>query len=263
MADIAKEETKVDDNNVTTVIPAQTAAEKEAEIYTEFDLTKLFEHDQEHNNEHAVHAYEGAAKALKEHGVYYPKMAKQYKELSVNVHQYYKEKDKSYSVVGGAVKTSSKKVECNLASLAKKGVDPMPIWRDEYNFSVPEGKFRLMTGRHAQFTQTGTANNSILRDLMPENYIWINKRVAKKQGIAFGDTLEVSSSVGKTTIKAYPTEKIAPNQLFFVHGFGEESSALTWAFKNGGNDNAIIEDITEPVYGAAAMHETNVEIRKV
>ena len=33
--------------------------------------------------------------------------------------------------------------------------------------------------------------------------------------------------------------------------------------KNGGNDNAVIEDITEPVYGAAAMHETNVEIRKV
>ena len=98
---------------------------------------------------------------------------------------------------------------------------------------------------------------------MPENYIWINKRVAQKQGIAFGDLLEVSSSIGSTRIKAYPTEKIAPNQVFFIHGFGEESSELTWAFKNGGNDNAIIEDVLEPVYGAAAMHETNVEIRKV
>ncbi|HIP51733.1 MAG TPA: thiosulfate reductase [Campylobacterales bacterium] len=263
LADVAKEETKVDDNNVTTVIPAQTAADKEAEVYAEFDLTKLFEHDQEHNNEHAVHAYEGAAKALKEHGVFYPKMAKQHKELSVNIHQYYKEKDKSYSVAGGAVKTPSKKVECNLASLAKKGVDAMPTWKEEYNFSVPEGKFRLITGRHAQFTQSGTSNNSVLRDLMPENYIWINKRVAKKQGIAFGDTLEVSSSVGKVTIKAYPTEKIAPNQVFFIHGFGEESSALTWAYKNGGNDNTIIEDTIEPVYGAAVMHETNVKIRKV
>ena len=120
-----------------------------------------------------------------------------------------------------------------------------------------------MTGRHAQYTQSGTSNNIVLRDLMPENYIWINRRVAKEQGIAFGDKLEVKSSVGATVIRAYPTEKIAPDQVFFIHGFGEESEALTWAYKNGGNDNAIIEDVLEPVYGAAAMHETNVEIRKV
>jgi thiosulfate reductase/polysulfide reductase chain A len=139
----------------------------------------------------------------------------------------------------------------------------MPVWKDEYNFNVPNGKFRMLTGRHAQFTQSGTSNNAVLRDLMPENYLWINKRVAEKKHIKFGDMIEVSSSVGKTRIKAYPTEKIAPNQLFFVHGFGEESESLTWAYKNGGNDNAVIEDIIEPVYGAASMHETNVEIRKV
>jgi thiosulfate reductase/polysulfide reductase chain A len=103
----------------------------------------------------------------------------------------------------------------------------------------------------------------MLRDLIMENYIWINKRVAKQKGIKFGDMVEVSSSVGKTKLRAYPTEKIAPNTLFFVHGFGEESEALTWAYRNGGNDNAVIEDAIEPVYGAAAMHETNVEIRKV
>ena len=139
----------------------------------------------------------------------------------------------------------------------------MPVWKDEYAFKVEEGKFRLLTGRHAQFTQSGTANNAVLRDLIMENYIWINKRVAKQKGIKFGDMIEVSSKVGKTRLKAYPTEKVAPNMVFFVHGFGEESEALTWAYKNGGNDNAVIEDITEPVYGAASMHETNVEIRKV
>ena len=257
------EKVVMSEDNATVVTPAQTAEQKEAEVYAEFDLSKIYEHDQEHNNEHAVHKYPGAAEALKEHGVFYPNMKKFYKQHSSNVHEYYPEKEKFYSVKGGATKTASKKVECNLASMSKKGVEPMPTWKDEFNFSVPEGKFRLMTGRHAQFTQSGTANNSVLRDLMPENYIWINKRIAKERGINFGDELEVSSSVGKTTIKAYPTEKIAPNQVFFVHGFGEESSALTWAFRNGGNDNAVIEDVKEPVYGAAAMHETNVEIRKV
>ncbi|MEA3373994.1 MAG: molybdopterin-dependent oxidoreductase [Campylobacterota bacterium] len=235
----------------------------EEEVYAEFDLNLPFHESQEMMNEHAVHDYHGAAEALREHGVYYPKMDEYFKQTSVNEHQYYPEDKKAYSVGGGKLKTPSGKLECVIKSLADKGIDPMPVWRTEYEYTIPEGKYRMLTGRHAQFTQSGTANNSMLRDLMFENYIWINKRVAKAKGIAFGDMIEVSSTAGTTRIKAYPTEKIAPDTVFFIHGFGEESEALTWAYKNGGNDNAIIEDVTEPVYGAAAMHETNVEIRKV
>ncbi len=244
-------------------VQEEIAESNEAEVYKEFDISLPFKHDQEELNEHAVHEYAGAAEALKEHGVFYPDMKKYYKQLGANKFQYYPEKKKSYSVGAGKLKTPSGKLECNLKSLAKKGIDSMPVWKDEYNFVVPKGKFRMMTGRHAQFTQSGTGNNMMLRSLMPENYIWINKRVAKEMDISFGDKIEVSSKIGKVEIKAYPTEKIAPNQVFFIHGFGQESEALTWAYKNGANDNAIIEDITEPVYGAAAMHETNVEIRKV
>ena len=238
---------------------------KEEEVYAEFDLSKPFEHSQEDINKHMVESVYGeeAVKALNEHGVFYPNMDKFFKQTSVNDHQYYPEKEKAYSVNGGKPKTKSKKVECNIPNLANKGVDPMPVWRDEYNVVIPEGKFRMLTGRHAQFTQSGTANNAMLRDLIFENYAWINRRVAKEKGIKFGDMLEISSRTGKTTIKAYPTEKVGPKTIFFVHGFGEESEALTWAYKNGGNDNAVIEDHTEPVYGAASMHETNVEIRKV
>ena len=238
---------------------------KEEEVYAEFDLTKPFEYTQEELNEHMVKSVYGeeAVKALKEDGVFYPDMDKYYKQISVNEHQYYPESKKAYTVNGGKPKTKTKKVECNIPNLAKKGVDPMPVWKDEYNYTIPEGKFRMLTGRHAQFTQSGTSNNAMLRDLIFENYAWINRRVAEEKGIKFGDMLEISSKTGKTRIKAYPTEKVGPDTIFFVHGFGEESEALTWAYKNGGNDNAVIEDKTEPVYGAAAMHETNVEIRKV
>ncbi len=235
----------------------------EEEIYQEFDLTIPFIHSQERLNEHAVSDYPNAAEELKKTGVYYPNMEKYYKQISVNEFEYYPNNKKNYTINEGKPLTHSGKIECNLKTLAKKGIDPMPIWKDEYDYKIPKGKFRLMTGRHAQFTQTGSANNSMLRDLMYQNYIWINKRVAASKNINFGDTIEVSSKVGKTTLKAYPTEKIAPDNLFFIHGFGHESSALTWAYKNGGNDNAVIEDVMEPVYGAAAMHETNVEIRKV
>jgi thiosulfate reductase/polysulfide reductase chain A len=237
----------------------------EEEVYAEFDLSKPFEHSQEELNRHMVESIYGeeAVKALNELGVFYPDMDKYFKQLSVNEHQYYPESKKAYRVNGGKPKTPSGKIECNITNLAAKGVDPMPVWKDEYNFKVEEGKFRLLTGRHAQFTQSGTANNAMLRDLIFENYVWINRRVANEKGIKFGDMIEVASSTGKTRLKAYPTEKVGPKTIFFVHGFGEESEALTWAYKNGGNDNAVIEDVTEPVYGAASMHETNVEIRKV
>ncbi len=244
-------------------IQEQITEDGEEATYEEFDLTLPFKHSQEELNHHAVSAYAGAAEKLDQEGVFYPKMDKYFKKLNVNEYQCYPQNKKLYSVTDGKPKTPSGKVECNIKSLANKGINPMPVWKDEYEFKVPAGKFKLLTGRHAQFTQSGTSNNAQLRDIMPENFIWINKRTAKEKGIKFADMIEVSSSVGKTQLKAYPTEKIAPNQVFFIHGFGEESSALTWGFKNGGNDNAVIEDHIEPVYGAAAMHETNVEIRKV
>jgi thiosulfate reductase/polysulfide reductase chain A len=267
LADAVKvpEPKSTDDNSTAPAAPVKTAAEAEAELYEQFDLTIPFRHSQEEVNEHMVKGIYGeeAVKALKEQGVYYPDMENYYKPISVNEHEYYPEDKKFYTVNGGKPKTRSKKVECTIGSLARKGIDAFPKWKDEYAFKVEEGKFRLLTGRHAQFTQSGTSNNAMLRDLIMENYVWINRRVAEKKGIKFGDMVEVSSEVGATRLKAYPTEKVAPHTIFFVHGFGEESSELTWAYKNGGNDNAVIKDVIEPVYGAASMHETNVEIRKV
>ncbi|MDY0327436.1 MAG: molybdopterin-dependent oxidoreductase [Arcobacteraceae bacterium] len=235
----------------------------EEELYAEFDITIPFKHSQEECNAHAVSDYPDAKEKLEKHGVYYPNMDAYFKQLSANEFEYYPKNKRSYRVNEGRPKTPSNKVECKIDTLSKNGVDSMPIWKDEYNYQTSSDKFRLLTGRHAQYTQSGSTNNSMLNDLMRENFIWINKKVATQKGINFGDMIEVSSKIGKTRLKAYPTEKIAPDQLFFIHGFGQESSALTWAYKNGGNDNAVIEDTMEPVYGAAAMHETDVEIKKV
>ncbi len=236
---------------------------KELEEYKKengYDLADAWEKPvEELNKERVIKAFgEEAWKILDEKGVYYPNMDKYHKQLNANEYQYYPEDKKNYSVKGDKIK-----VIANFKNLAKKGVDPMPTWKDEWNFKVPEGKFRLVTGRHAQFTQSGTTNNMMLRDLIPTNYVWINKRVAQKMGIKFGDMVEVSSKVGKIHLKAYPTEKIAPNQTFMLHGFGGSSEGMEMAYGNGGNDARIIVDEIEPVYGAAAMHTTNVEIRKV
>ena len=250
-----------------------------------FDLSKAFEHSQEHINKERVVSEHGeeAYKILKEKGVYYPHMDKYFKQLSANEYQYYPEDKKYYTKTSGekldaqdtcidekemaALKkdlgTKSGKVECYLEKMTTKGQDPMPTWRDELYKEAPKGKFKFVTGRHAQQTQNSTANNIMLLDVMRENYVWINKAQADEKGIKYGDVVEVKSSVGLIHIKAYPTIKIIKDVVFYVHGFGQESTGLTFGYRNGASDNMIIEDTIESVFGSAAMHETLVEVRKV
>ena len=250
-----------------------------------FNISKAFEHSQAHiNHERVVSVYgEEAYKTLKEKGVFYPHMDKYFKKISENEYQYYPEDKKYYTTPNGEkidaqdtcidekemaslkknFRTKTGKIECYLSKMKSKGVDPMPIWRDELYKETPNGKFKFISGRHAQQTQNSTANNIMLLDVMRENFVWINKAQAEQKGIKHGDVVEVKSSVGSVRIKAYPTIKIIKDVVFYVHGFGQESTGLTFGYRNGASDNMIIEDHVEDVFGSAAMHETVVEIRKV
>ncbi len=280
--------TKKYDEDVQDEIDGKTEAEIETYYKKNgFDLSDAYGSSQEEINKHMVEKVYGkeAWETLREKGVYYLNMDKYFKKISANEYEWYPKARRFYSVVKGEFKsdvfhdtcvnekeiavlkkqfkTPSGKVECVLENLTSKGVDSMPKWRDELYTPTPNGKFKFITGRHGQFTQNATSNNAMLLDLMPENYLWINKRVAKEKGIEFGDTVEVESGVGKIQIKAYPTEKIGSNTLFFIHGFGSTSDNLTLGVGNGAADNMIIDDVIEPVFGSAAMHETIVDVRKV
>jgi len=252
-----------------------------------FDLTDAFVHSQEHTNRERVVSKHGekAYEELKKTGVFYPGKEQYFKQISANEFEHYPEEKRYYTVskdgfksdvyhdtcldekalaaMHAKLKTQSKKVECNLPNLAKKGVDPMPTWRDTLHKKTEKGKFRFISGRHAQFTQNGTDNNAMLLDLVRENYAWINREQAEALGIKHGDLVEIESRIGKVQIKAYPTHKIIKDVIFYIHGFGAQSEGLTLAHRNGASDNVIIEDVIEPVFGSAAMHETDVTVRRV
>ncbi|HHD80129.1 MAG TPA: thiosulfate reductase, partial [Campylobacterales bacterium] len=225
-----------------------------------YNLAEPFETPIEEKNKEIITEVFGekAWEIIDEKGVYYPDIEKYHKQLNPNDFEYYPKSKRKYTTRGDMLQ-----VICKNDSLSTNGIDAMPTWKDEWKFSVPAGKYRLITGRHAQFTQSGTQNNIMLRDLIPTNFVWINQREADKKGIKFGDMVEIKSEVGKIHLKAYPTEKIAPNQIFLLHGFGSESKGMEFAYGNGGNDAAIIKDDIEPMYGASVMHSTNCEIRKV
>ncbi len=224
-----------------------------------YNLSELYKRDISTRNRTLINNTFGkkAYATLKEKGVWYPNMEKYHKEVFNNSYLYYPEDRKFYTV------NKKYRVKCHIDKLDKHGYDAMPTWRDSYDFKVPDKSFRLITGRYVMFTQSATANNIMLKDIMKTNHIWINNAVAKNLNIIEGDKVEVKSNIGKVEILAYPTNKIAPNVVFFSHGFGSHSDELEQAFGNGANDNQLIEDKMENIYGCAVMNETDVQIRKI
>ena len=223
-----------------------------------YNLSELYKDDISTRNKNLITKYFGQKvyNSLKQKGVWYPYMQSK-KEIKNNFYQYYKEDEKHYTV------NKKYSVKCYLGKLAKNGFDPMPKWRESYNFEVAPDSFRLITGRYVTSTQSATTNNIMLRDIQKTNHIWINDKIAKKLDIKEGDSISVSSSISSIIIKAYPTNKIAPDVVWFAHGFGSDSQALTNSFGEGASDNKIIKDSFEKIYGCATMHHTDVKIRKI
>jgi thiosulfate reductase/polysulfide reductase chain A len=223
-----------------------------------YDLAELYTKTVSQRNKALIQKQFGkdVYESLQSKGVWHPFIEKE-KEIQNNYYQYYPENKKFYTV------KRSYKVHCYLAKLHKAGYDPMPTWRDEYDFKPKKGSFRLITGRYVTSTQTATTNNAMLKDFQEKNFLWINNKVAERLQLQEGGYVVVSSSLGSVTLQAYPTNKIAPEVVWFAHGFGSASEELTHAYGKGASDNLIIEDKFEKIYGCATMHETDVTLRKI
>lgn len=282
--------TKKYDEDVQYDLEDLAEGETEEDYYNDngFDLASDFSQSQEYyNRKMFVPVYgEEAWNTLREKGVFYPDMERSFKKLDNNTYQYYEEDRKFFTTVQlkaedrqmaidecvnerdlaelkRVFKTSSRQIECFLGAMERRGIHPMPTWVDNDFVQIPKGRYKFVSGRHAIQTQSSTVNNIMLLELMKENYMWINDKDAKELGIEFGDELEVKSKAATIRIKAYPTIKIIQGIVFYVHGFGANSSALTFGHRNGASDNELIEDRFEPVFGCSIMHDTLVSIKKV
>ena len=224
-----------------------------------YDLAELYRKEVKVRNRQLIVRHFGAEvyDSLKKRGVWYPGMEKYRKEIVNGVYEYYPEDKKHYKT------DRNFRVKCRLEKLEENGFDPMPAWRDEYDFRVEKGKFRLITGRYVMFTQSATANNAVLRDLKNKNALWINDKTAANLGIRKGDMVEVVSKTGKVVLQAWPTNRILPDVVWFAHGFGIQNDELEYAYAEGASDNMLIEDRFEKIYGCAVMHHTDVCVRRV
>ena len=218
-----------------------------------YDLAELYKKDISTRNKELIVSNFGieAYNSLKQKGVWYPNMEKYHKEIFNNFYEYYPEDKRYYTT------KKEFKIKPYLKKLEKYGFSGFISWKDEYDFKVEDEKFRFLTGRYVYTTQSATTNNIMLKDIQKTNHLWINDKVALKLNIKKGDMVKVSSKIGTIEIEAYPTNKIHPLCVWFAHGFGDSEFLHNSC---GANDNIIIEDHFEKIYGCASMHHTDVSI---
>lgn len=162
---------------------------------------------------------------------------------------------------GIKLKTPSGKIEFVSSLFEKNGIPSFPAY--EPVKTPAEGNFRLLIGRGVAHTHVSTQNNRLLNELVSENVLWINTREAEKLGVKNGQTVEVSSSRGTDTIRAYVTDLIHPDAVFMMHGFGRRVPVLTRCFKKGACDTLLEENITDMVGGSPALQHVHVTVRPI
>lgn len=151
--------------------------------------------------------------------------------------------------------TNTGKIELYSTDFAEKGYDPLPKFT-RHDSPYP-GFYHLVYGRAPMHTFGRTQNNPYLFDLRETNNIWINPRTAKLWGINNGTELWLKNQdgvVSEFSAKARLTERIRPDSIYMVHGFGHSDTRLSRANGRGINDVPLITRIKiDPIMGGTAM----------
>ncbi len=151
--------------------------------------------------------------------------------------------------------TSTGKIELYATEFEKLGFDPLPNYTAHPE--PPDNFYRLIYGRAPMHTFSRTANNPNLTDLMDENDVWINPKVAKIWGLHNGQKVWLKNQDGVVTtfpIKVRITERIRFDSVYMVHGFGHSEKRLSKAFGKGANDSELITNVPiDPIMGGTGL----------
>lgn len=160
--------------------------------------------------------------------------------------------------------TPSKKIELFSQQLADAGLDPLPKYTPPEE--PPEGQFRLLTGRTPTHTFGRTTNNRMLSQVYSENEVWLNARIAKEKGLANGELVTLINQDGERAgpVRLKATQRIRPDCVFLVHGYGHDSPGLRFARHRGANDSALMSRVKiDPLMGGTGMSVNFVRIEQV
>jgi thiosulfate reductase / polysulfide reductase chain A len=175
----------------------------------------------------------------------------------IGVKNYPREADDLYFAKDEEVifNTTTGKIELYSLDMEAEGFSPMPVYTAHEE--PPEGFYRLNYGRAPMHTFSRTANNPNLTDLMDENVLWVNPKVARLWGLEHGQMVKLKNQDGVVStfaIKVRITERIRWDSVYMVHGFGHNNKKLSRAHGRGINDTEMITRVhIDPVMGGTGM----------
>ena len=123
--------------------------------------------------------------------------------------------------------------------------------------SVTHGIFRLITGRAPVHTFSRTQTNPLLGDLMRENELWVNAQTARSLGVKSGQYVQLSNQDGVTSnrVRVKATQRIRPDTVYMVYGFGHTNRMLKSAYLKGASAAQLnTRYATDPLMGGTSIH---------
>ncbi|MEW5728850.1 MAG: molybdopterin-dependent oxidoreductase, partial [Pseudomonadota bacterium] len=162
-----------------------------------------------------------------------------------------------------AFKTPSGKIEFDSGLLAEMGFQSFAPYRAK---ELEEGAFWLLFGRVAMQSHAQSVNNPLLHELLSENDLWIHPDGAARLGIRTGDRIRVSSGDRVAEGRALVTDRIHPEAVFMLHGFGRTVPALSRAHGRGMSDQYLQQGKLfdfDPVGSGFNYTETQVRVEAV
>jgi len=168
-----------------------------------------------------------------------------------------------YFEAGKQVKfnTPSGRIELYSQHLAGTGHDPLPRYTPPER--PPEGYFHLNYGRAAAHTFGRTINNPLLFELMPENTVWVHPAAAAKLAVGNGEYVRLKNPEGthSNRIRVRVTQRIRPDSVFMVHGFGHTDPRQRLAHGAGADDSGLMHNVKiDPVMGGTGMRASFVTL---
>lgn len=151
--------------------------------------------------------------------------------------------------------TPSGKVEFYSLQLQQAGFDSVPVYKRPKE--GPAGYFRLLFGRAPVHSFSRTHSNTLLKQMMDENEIWVNADIAKQYGFTDGQVTRLKNQDGviSNRVKIKVTERIRTDCVYMVHGFGHNSKGLKSAFQKGASDAQLITRYEiDPLMGGTGMN---------
>jgi thiosulfate reductase/polysulfide reductase chain A len=100
---------------------------------------------------------------------------------------------------------------------------------------------------------------------MRENEIWVNAATAIKLGVKSGQYVKLKNQDGIETnrIKVKATQRIRPDVVYMVYGFGQRNTMAKGAYQRGASAAQLNTKYeTDPLMGGTSIHANFVTFVK-